>query len=521
MRFSHAIGFDLDQTILCVVTLRQRLGRVEVLGAERLRLPTDHDEARLIIERWAQAQGIQSLPCVVGLPRDSALLRLLDLSDDQTQTLKERARDRLAQFRALPAEGAVEEYTLLRPAAAGVHMLIGLIRRDSLDNRLRLPEAAGLNVVGAVPDQLAVFHAVASLWPARKGCYVSVHVTAEETVLSIGRGGDLLFVSRFPLGAAQWQSPAQEADEMIGRWLNEIRAALALYATQFAGRRWRVRAILLSGVRSLPPLWQQRLREDTGLAVYWLDEAPRAQRLAGASAFAVAYGLALAGLGRTRAPLSLLPAQRKEGLALRWQFKYWAGSAMLVLLAILMAGGVLQRARARHAAAVESALTQRAALTELDASLAAHDERIAVLRRQIQPLRASVRKGVIVREVLAALAAAKHPDDWIILLADSPSYFPAQDESEAPLFPPHQSALEGDSLTQPMEHLVVEGYTPMADFSTIRALIETLRSHPLIAAIDLLGDDKLVDDPEREARWAFTGARRFALEIKVNGRERP
>ena len=65
------------------------------------------------------------------------------------------------------------------------------------------------------------------------------------------------------------------------------------------------------------------------------------------------------------------------------------------------------------------------------------------------------------------------------------------------------------------EQIVVEGYTPVADLSTVRTMIEALREHPAVEDADLLGDDRLREDPERDERWAPADCQLFAIEITV------
>ena len=64
---------------------------------------------------------------------------------------------------------------------------------------------------------------------------------------------------------------------------------------------------------------------------------------------------------------------------------------------------------------------------------------------------------------------------------------------------------------------MIEGYTPEEDLSSVFIMIETLRQHRAVLNADLLGDDRLREDPVRDERWAFARARLFAIEITVRG----
>ena len=73
----------------------------------------------------------------------------------------------------------------------------------------------------------------------------------------------------------------------------------------------------------------------------------------------------------------------------------------------------------------------------------------------------------------------------------------------------------GEYPIRPFNQIVLEGYTPLDDLSTVRAMIETLRESSCISDVDLLPDDKLRVNPDRDQRWAEVNSRLFAVEISV------
>lgn len=518
MQLGHVIGVDQEGGVLRIVEARRRFLRPRVLNACRLRLPEDPGEARLVLERFARAHGFRRVPCVFGMSTETTLLRLFALPPARRRNLAQQVREKLEQFSTLPMEGALEAHTLLRSAGAGLRMLLGLTRRDALDRQLELPGAAGLNVVAAVPAPLAAFRAAASLWPRRKGAFLGLHLRRDKTLLAAGHGTDLLQLWTVPFGTDHLlpaEMPQDGGRELRNRWIQEVQACLEAFARETPADRPPIRTLLLSGAEPLPPDCITALARATERRVLRLENAPPHPFLPDLDRFAVAYGLALAGMGATPATLSLIPPSLKERLALRWQFKFWLGCAALLLLGLGLAAGALRRSLDRNTRACEAARRQIAACRELDETLRETTERNRMLRRQLHPLLRSVRKGAVMREILAALAEAKHADDWVSLIADGPSYFPSREPPRQPAAP--DPAAVSETEARPAEHLVVEGFTPATDFSTIRAMIETLRSHPLVTSVDLLGDDKVMADEERDRRWAFSGARRFALEIKLNG----
>jgi len=127
----------------------------------------------------------------------------------------------------------------------------------------------------------------------------------------------------------------------------------------------------------------------------------------------------------------------------------------------------------------------------------------------------AVHNGEILRAVVHAIGESKHPDDWITLIADAESYAEeGQEESGGGARETRASRRKGTARKE-FEQVVIEGYTPVEDLSTVRAMIEALRNSPGIAGADLLADDRVNRDEARDERWAMTRCRLFAVEITV------
>jgi hypothetical protein len=63
--------------------------------------------------------------------------------------------------------------------------------------------------------------------------------------------------------------------------------------------------------------------------------------------------------------------------------------------------------------------------------------------------------------------------------------------------------------------VIVEGYTPEPDLSTVRSMLENLRAAPAISQADLLPDDRVRNRPENADDPTTLNATRFALEITL------
>ena len=194
---------------------------------------------------------------------------------------------------------------------------------------------------------------------------------------------------------------------------------------------------------------------------------------------------------------------------LEGQLRYWVLSAAAAVLAlfflVLRDYRELEREQLQFGADLELLKARRRVAAELE-TYRADVER---LRPKVGSLEVALRNGELLRSVMDAVAHAKVADDWITLIADSHSYFegaPVERDDEVD---------NTRSVSLGFEQLVVEGYTPVEDLSTVRAMIEALRGHPAVSDADLLGDDRLRDDPERDERWAPAECRLFAMEITV------
>jgi len=127
-----------------------------------------------------------------------------------------------------------------------------------------------------------------------------------------------------------------------------------------------------------------------------------------------------------------------------------------------------------------------------------------------------MRNGMILRAIIGEIAHAMHPEDWLILVADSASYFGREELQNEWKDPSTEELKNGSSSSQPLDGIIIEGYTPHEDFATVKVMIDQLRQIPYVDEVDLLTDDKVIHDPLREEEWKNVQARLFAVEIKVH-----
>jgi hypothetical protein len=218
-----------------------------------------------------------------------------------------------------------------------------------------------------------------------------------------------------------------------------------------------------------------------------------------------ATGLALAGVGRTRIGLSLMPPLMRERIELRRQRIYWAAAIATGALALsLLAADALSDRRILRAElhAREQELQQ---IEETRMEATRLREANLEFEQALIPARKSAASGRAVLDLLDMLSSAKHPDDWITLVADATAYYepdPAQNTQPA-------TRRAGAFL------FVIEGYTPTEDLSTVRAMLDSIRRRSDVASADLLGDDRIREDRIRADRLLGKTLRRFAVEVTL------
>ena len=59
----------------------------------------------------------------------------------------------------------------------------------------------------------------------------------------------------------------------------------------------------------------------------------------------------------------------------------------------------------------------------------------------------------------------------------------------------------------------MEGYTPIKDLTILESMIEKIRNHPGIHKADLLADDKIRTNPQRETVWGELEMTLFVIQI--------
>ena len=109
------------------------------------------------------------------------------------------------------------------------------------------------------------------------------------------------------------------------------------------------------------------------------------------------------------------------------------------------------------------------------------------------------------------------------MICDADSYFgnkpfstprkPVETDQKTPV--PRRMTTNEETTPLPINTIIIEGYTSIPDFSTVRELIVKLASLNFVQSADLLSDDKLITTGDEKDAPPPRGFLRFVLEVKL------
>lgn len=549
--YREAIGLDIGSHSVKAVHASRRRGKVVITSTDWLRLPSQPEYAERVLCRFLEKKQWMSVPCVVGLQGDAVLLRMLDLPPEDTRRIAQVLREEIQHFEGVGGQETIRDYATLKTLHGHRRLLMAVTRADAAQKASETPLALGVRLVRMLPSSVALYHGVVHACAPGPEAFACIDIGYQQTSLIVIQDGELVLARRFKLGTSAFPehmrqlapksgiielsppsgrdatreletrlSTAGSATELklssgYQQWLEELQSYLMVYQSQFPGETTPLHRMIVCGGGSFIEGLPEVLSASLDMPVERMEGLQPKRREPGEGRFAVAAGLALTGIGQGQAPMNLFPAARRERLELQWLNRYVAMGAGLVLVTLLLLIGLTEHSLHQLKGGLKARRTQLSELQSREITLSRFRERNDLLQREMQPLRRAVQGSRVARHIIYALGEAKHKDDWITLIADSHSYLTLQ--GQEPMGPPAPSPTgePADPLARPLDQIVVEGYTPLEDLSTVRAMIEALREHPSVADADLLADDVVRQDEARDTRWAETGARLFAVEITV------
>jgi len=499
------VGLDLGSHSAKVVRAIRIAGQLIVRESDWVHLPQDHSERRRLLAAFMTDKGYVDVPCVVGVPGKAMMLNVVEVPEGGAQSIADVVVSEQERVEGLTDEDTAVDHVVFR-SAGHRYLLLAMARADAVGRAASVLSDLGEEDVGdIVPGSMALYRAVYEL--GRKGvagstmCIDIGHAGVEVVV---GRGSKVLFsrcLANEPAGGT-------EGDRSLP---DEIAACLESFQAVFSTPAFGVKRILLSGGGGLAEGIAARVTNATGVRCVLLGQWVRKAPMDEIERYGRAIGLAACGLRRGGAGISLLPRALRESRILRWQKQYWLLSALAIvgLVAVLIGGAFLQLRWDREYLRLRQ--VELAGLHALDRKLGVTENVNEQLEARVVPFRTAVENADVLRLALQSVSRAKHPDDWLSLLSDADAYF---DISAVDDMGSGDGVLGlGDGAG--FVNIIVEGYTPVDDFSTVGQMIERLHEQDGVVDADLLGDERLRADPERDSRWADTGCSLFVIEMTL------
>lgn len=537
-RYREAIGLDVSDGAAKIVFARRRGFAVHIDTVHSFPLSENPEDTAGVLKNVFEKYGWLDLPCVIGLRGESLMLRVVTCQSRDHRRIQDFIEEQMKHFSSLSNSPTVIEHIVSKNPGRLPVVTIGMARMDTVLGRIDHMNQAGINVVDLVPGPLAIYNAIAYLLPRYSLPLVCVDIGENSTQIVIGEKHTLAFARRFLMGSAFLESEDVAAAEqpdlfstddsyagtekgVLGEsnfqeWLAELNGCLRFYSSRSDDSGRPPGKIVVCGMKSFRDEWVDTIKIATDIDTALVSSLPRSRNLEGDPSLIAATGFALTGLGRAEVKLSLLPESMKESLALRWQIKYWLLAGLALILGVLL---VVLRINIDVNSAEDELERKRARVSrmeELENRLYELKAENRELNWQLHSLRAAVGNGRVFEAVLKAISNAKHKDDWITLIADSSSYF--QEDVGSREETVTDPARERSPIPAPIDRfkkIVLEGYTSTDDLSTVRAMIEKLRESDMIAAADLLPDDKVHQRSESSDKWSGYSQTRFAIEISV------
>lgn len=552
-RSSTIIGLDVGKFAVKAVWSELRRGAPTIIRSEILRLPQGSAPAS-VIAPWTEKLGLAKHRCVVGLSGQLSMFQPFLLPPGDPRTAEQAAAMEVITFNEMAVEDMVYGFAPFSINPGEKRLLLAMARPSVLDETMRAARELGMNVVDVVPAPVALFNAAESQMGAHEDPYMYVDMGHSSTDIAIGSSQGLMFARAFSgggqlftdgLARAQNLSAGQAENLKIekGRigghadgvdltgtvdmWLAEVQSCLSVYQSVFTERKARVSRIILAGgsaaLAGLPEYMTARLDIETSR----LESLTSRETLQDPGSFAVAAGLAMAGLGQETTSISLLPTDVRNELGFRRQKPFWiaAGVTAAAILAVCLACGFKQNERMQqHLRQQDAKLKEFQLLADQIKTIQANSSQ---MRDMSAPVKELLRAGPLARDLTSLVLDATAPGDWITMICDSTFYFTLPRGS---LPPPVEDKRLGmrdtrrrerdkpgkfDKEDEGFRRLVIEGYTPTPNLMTVKELISKLKATEYVEHADIMADELIPEEGEIRGERRNPNAKRFVVDVKV------
>jgi hypothetical protein len=529
LRYHQVVGLDIGRHSVRAVLAARRLGEPILLASVRTQLPDDPGAIHAAVKELLDSNGWGSMPCILGLPGNSVVLRALQMDPDDPRSEQQIVSVEAEQYADAGPDGTILEHARMGDPAAP-SLLLAVTRMDTVEHLLRGPMQRGFPVVDLVPTPVALYNAMIHCQNPGAEPFACIELGLEKCEIVIGTSTALFFARRIdtvlvsanvtmdPVGHDSFAIAEGHRTVDEERFVAEVRDCLSLHASQYPSPEDQPRSVHLCGPGAREPGIAERIERMVGLPTSCWRSLPTSGA-AESDRMAIATGLALSWVKKNALNLSLLPPARKESMSLRWQKRYWSlggiacvGTAFLVAAAAHISAG-------RFSSHVEAAALRLGEYHRFEEQVEALRTGNELLEARIEPLQVAVANGRSMRDVVEAMVLSKHRDDWITLIADAETYYTSAENLEDKIATQFTLASETETGSPfAFKEVVVEGFTPAIELYGLGGLAETitiLRDQPVVYDADLLPDDKVSQDSDHDEHWPEMGTSKFALRITL------
>ncbi len=477
----QAVGLDIGQTGAKLVCLERRgrrvvLTRREVLDAREEGI-LDVDDLYHSIGKWLGELKLLERRMCLGMPQYLATTQVSDFAPGaKPDELEKMVGYETQQLAGLSEETFISDYQVMQPAYGRQNpVLIGVCRETTVEEYAARATEEGIRLSDVAMSGLAIANTFFHLHPEEvnvKAPQLLVDIGHENASILVVASGQVLYVGSLMFGALRFSQAMahslgcseQEADKLkrtLQQDWSDPQCPLLLAARQLetelrtAIDHWRaseqealagelIHRIWLCGGGALLPGLTDHLTRTYGCPVECFGP-PTADGKGIDPTLAVAFGLALQGMGAAAYGISLAPT------LLRWQRRKVARFPYLVAAVVLFFGALLTsmvvadwwlRQETAHIESLMGELNQCQSLVpELDSA----QEQIAFQQKLLVPFVEHGSRSQRFMRTLEKLHETLVPGAWCIYVADEFSfreYGPAKEE-KATKEPPKPTAFDG------------------------------------------------------------------------------
>ena len=557
----HAIGLDIGTRNARAVWLTLQKGGPHLDRVEHIAFPADEQEVPKTLRKWLEQNGLTNAFCALSLPGSATVFQPGRIAPNDPRTPEQVAAIDIATYNEMA--GDTMGYAIASqpdPFNTGVRLtLMAMVKQATLARTLQTAEQNHIRPLDLTPAPVALFNACEASAAERRQPHLYIEIGHTQTEVSIGLPTGLLFSRSLPIAgkaftdalASVQKIPFQQAETrkhthglnppddeaaakalraVADRWLAQLNGCLSVYRSSFPAKDFAPCAVKITGggarLRGFPDLIAAHIK--LPLLPTSDNEPP-----------AIAHGLALAMLRPPVTGLSLLPATLRYEVFFKQQKPWWiATAAMLALtVGVLIVSGMVAISRSNKILAAERAELE--ARRRVDVSIQELRKKAGVVAQHSEPVKKLLHNALLARQALTLACQSVGPEDDITLFCDIESYVPPAPPTRAssrsavinrnpsaaslsarrPAVARAPAAPPVPSNPAALTSFIIEGYTTNPDMTTVRDMINRLKSSPLTANADLIRDDLVhapVGSESLEPGTRLPSYRHFVIQLDLN-----